>query len=288
MKSFIGVDWGTSNCRAYLFDGEAVVDKMESDQGVLNVENFQSTIEDLLEKWSKVPVLFSGMVGSSIGWVEASYQRVPLPYNRILSSLMDIKSHWNREAYILGGLDYAPNALEYNVMRAEKNFAIVGFVRTDSRREPRCFVGYALETYVRVNDREIHSFQTFLTGSFFSFKNIPSLQVLWRNIKSIFEWCAKIKRWICSPISFLQDHLRYHKKYPILEHFLSGLLIGTELRTIPSEYISNTVLVGSATLLPLYKACFAYLYKSTPRCFISDQCNIEGYVQSAKYLRWIS
>ena len=70
--------------------------------------------------------------------------------------------------------------------------------------------------------------------------------------------------------------------------FLSGLLIGTELRTIPPKYVSNTILIGSPTLLPLYKACFAYLYESTPRCFVSDQCNINGYVEIAKYLRWIS
>ena len=288
MKSFIGVDWGTSNCRAYLFDGETVVDKMESDQGVLNVENFQSTIEDLLEKWSKVPVLFSGMVGSSIGWVEASYQRVPLPYNRILSSLMDIKSHWNREAYILGGLDYAPNALEYNVMRGEE-LQLLGLQEQIQEESLVVLLG-THSKHVRVNAREIHSFQTFLTGELFSLLQKYSIFAgpLEEHQIDFLSGVQKSKDGTLLSNLFSSRSLTLSHQISYPRAFLSGLLIGTELRTIPSEYVSNTVLVGSATLLPLYKACFEFLYESTPRCFVSDQCNIEGYVQSAKYLRWIS
>ena len=144
--------------------------------------------------------------------------------------------------------------------------------------------------HVRVNHQEILSFQTFLTGELFSLLQKYSIFAgpLEEHQIDFLNGVQKSKDGTLLSNLFSSRSLALSQKISYPRAFLSGLLIGTELRTIPSEYISNTVLVGSATLLPLYKACFAYLYKSTPRCFVSDQCNIEGYVQSAKYLRWIS
>ena len=288
MKSFIGVDWGTSNCRAYLFENETVIDKIESGKGILNVEDFPRTIEDLLEKWPNVPVLFSGMVGSSIGWVEASYQRLPLSYSQILSSLMDINSYWNREAYILGGLDCVPNTLAYNVMRGEE-LQLLGLQRHIQDDSIVVLLG-THSKHVHANHQEILSFQTFLTGELFSLLQKHSIFAgpLEDDQKDFLSGVEKSKDGTLLSNLFFSRSLSLSRTISYPRAFLSGLLIGTELRAIPSEYISNTILVGSATLLPLYKICFEYLYESTPQCFVSDECNIKGYIEFAKYLRWIS
>jgi 2-dehydro-3-deoxygalactonokinase len=281
---FIGVDWGTTNFRAYLFSDGKVVDKIENSNGILNVDDFPKIIANTLDDWPDIPIVFSGMIGSSIGWIETSYQHLPLPYTKILSGACHVSEKLNREAYILGGLDYRKDESSYDVMRGEE-LQLLGlqpYIQQDS-------VAVLLGTHskhVRLNTEEILSFQTYLTGEMFS--------LLQKN--SIFagpiEYCETdfLTGVHTSEKGTLLSNLFSTRSLSLLgtithpRAFLSALLIGTELRALPISEISSIIFVGSPTLLPLYKKAFSILYNKIPLCLPTEQCNINGYKSVAGHL----
>lgn len=84
--NWIGLDWGTSNLRAFAVDeaGE-IVDEKTSDRGMgrLEPQQFEPAMMELIAAWLEVdtqtPVFACGMVGARQGWFEADYRKVPCP-----------------------------------------------------------------------------------------------------------------------------------------------------------------------------------------------------------------
>ncbi len=79
---WVAIDWGTSNFRAWLLAGNAVLDKRSASCGLLHIEpgQFDATLKTLLGEWvadSSPMIVMAGMVGSQQGWYEVDY--CPLP-----------------------------------------------------------------------------------------------------------------------------------------------------------------------------------------------------------------
>ena len=86
----IGLDWGTSSCRAYLLGGPpqdqgavlaeaarpAALLSLGGDPAAFN-EVFEGVCGEWLDAWPDLPVIACGMVGSRQGWVEAPYRELP-------------------------------------------------------------------------------------------------------------------------------------------------------------------------------------------------------------------
>jgi len=67
---FIAVDWGTTNRRAYLIDGDGkCVDEFEDAKGVLAVQSgaFPGAVAEIRQRLADKPLLLAGMVGSNRG-----------------------------------------------------------------------------------------------------------------------------------------------------------------------------------------------------------------------------
>ena len=82
--ALIGVDWGTSNFRAFLLDASgAILDRRSGPHGIMTVSDgdFAQTLARRIGDWlsdGRLPILMSGMIGSRQGWVEAPYVATPL------------------------------------------------------------------------------------------------------------------------------------------------------------------------------------------------------------------
>ena len=78
-QTFIAVDWGTTNRRAWRIAGGVVAQEFEDSRGVLSVDKaaFPAAVAEIRERLGDHPLLMAGMVGSNRGWVEAPY--VPCP-----------------------------------------------------------------------------------------------------------------------------------------------------------------------------------------------------------------
>jgi len=86
----IGVDWGSTSFRAYLFDQDAnLIDSHSSNSGIKTVDSaqFEQTLFNLIGPWltDNSVVLFSGMITSKLGWVETPYLPLPAKLDRLLT-----------------------------------------------------------------------------------------------------------------------------------------------------------------------------------------------------------
>src|SRR5215470_637394 len=89
----IGLDWGTTACRAYLIGVEGVVLGRAGGPGILKVEQggFGVWLDSMIGGWiatqGVVPIVLSGMIGSRQGWHEAPYARCPAGADDLVQAL---------------------------------------------------------------------------------------------------------------------------------------------------------------------------------------------------------
>ncbi|HEX7116469.1 MAG TPA: 2-dehydro-3-deoxygalactonokinase [Steroidobacter sp.] len=80
-NTFIGVNWGSTNFRAFLIGAEgATLDEYAAPAGVtvLDREGMAATMNALAARWPQLgPVYASGMIGSNVGWLEVPYAEAP-------------------------------------------------------------------------------------------------------------------------------------------------------------------------------------------------------------------
>ncbi|WP_170065785.1 2-dehydro-3-deoxygalactonokinase [Novosphingobium guangzhouense] len=88
--SFIAVDWGTTNRRAYVIEGGEVASTERDDQGILSVPagGFPAAVADLRARHGGLPMLLAGMVGSNRGWHDAGYVTAPAGIAEIAANLV--------------------------------------------------------------------------------------------------------------------------------------------------------------------------------------------------------
>src|SRR5215470_3156045 len=93
----IGLDWGTTSCRAYLIGADgAVLERQLDGPGILKAEgHFGPWLDSMIGSWiathGVAPVILSGMIGSRQGWKEASYARCPAGAADIVMALAQIE-----------------------------------------------------------------------------------------------------------------------------------------------------------------------------------------------------
>lgn len=117
----IGLDWGSSSCRAYLMgEGGGVISERREQSGVMAVTAraaasgapyevaFEQTFERLCGEWLAnhpgLPVIACGMVGSNHGWAEAEYRSVPADLAAIGIVLTPVRTRTGATVHIIPGL----------------------------------------------------------------------------------------------------------------------------------------------------------------------------------------
>tara|TARA_R110002167_G_scaffold17426_10_gene66522 strand:+ start:677 stop:1561 length:885 start_codon:yes stop_codon:yes gene_type:complete len=159
---FIGVDWGTTNLRAWTIDAHGVAlgaRTSEAGMGGLTQDGFGPALDDLIAGWPSLPVLACGMVGARQGWVEAPYVRSPGSSEALAGALVAVPGR--ADTWIVPGvaLRDASGAL-VDVMRGEETQAI-GVAGT----EPSLLLCPGTHgKWIETGDGEVRDFQTFMTG----------------------------------------------------------------------------------------------------------------------------
>ena len=118
-EGFIAVDWGTTNRRAYLIDGDgACAEEFEDGRGILSVAHggFPDAVAEIRERLGDQPLLMAGMIGSNRGWVEAPYVPCPAGLDDLAAALAWAEP--GRTA-IVPGVSYDA-ATRADVMRGEE------------------------------------------------------------------------------------------------------------------------------------------------------------------------
>ena len=175
----IGLDWGTSNLRAFLLGADgSVIAQRERPWGILalpapaSAGGFEQALHGIAEDWlashPAAPLIACGMVGSAQGWREAPYVRCPATAIDLAARVTEVRSaggHWLR---IVPGMVFdQPDELP-DVMRGEET-QVVGALDGDGPRGACCFVLPGTHAkWVLVREGRIESFTTAMTGELYA------------------------------------------------------------------------------------------------------------------------
>ena len=79
--SFVGVNWGSTNFRAYLIGADgAALDDYSAPAGIVTLDRpgMAATMNTVALRWPHTSTVYgSGMIGSNVGWTEVPYAEAP-------------------------------------------------------------------------------------------------------------------------------------------------------------------------------------------------------------------
>jgi 2-dehydro-3-deoxygalactonokinase len=279
--ALVGLDWGTSSLRAYLFDtAGAVAERRARPWGIQALPAggfpaaFQGTVGDWLDRAPGLPVIACGMVGSRQGWREAAYVACPLDLRDLAGGLLHAETECGRLAIVPGVIQ--PGDVP-DVMRGEET-QLMGAVAADPATAEDC-LGVLPGTHskwVTLRAGRITEFTTFITGELFatlrdhSLLGRPAREAgLESSAAARAEAFARGVRAACDAGSrgvagllFTARTLWLTGSLPAAEtlDYLSGLLVGDEVRGMIAGRDGGgppLVLVGAAELCDRYRAALA-------------------------------
>lgn len=271
--ALITIDWGTTSFRAWRVCHEGtVLDERQSPSGILSVKDgsFEDRFEALLGDWlaanPAAPVIASGMIASRTGWVEAPY--APLPAgNRALAGLL--RRHVTargRVIYFVPGTACNPREGLPDVMRGEET-EVMGYLADRDETDGLIVLPGTHSKWVVAENGEITGFETFMTGELYAVLSDHS--ILGRLMSkghaspSAFRQGVDVARSegsILGKLFSARTQVLFDRLQPEeVPDYLSGLLIGEEVRTGISRYgLERPItLIGRGDLAERYLVAFS-------------------------------
>ncbi len=263
----LAVDWGTSSLRGALLDTDGqVLEERAVERGILTVPAgaFASVLRAHFDDWLGAPgtiCLISGMAGSRQGWVEAPYCACPAGFDEVAAQLAWIEP--GRIA-IVPGLRCAHDGVP-DVMRGEEVqiFGAMALLGTD---EGTFVLPGTHSKWATVRGGRVTAFRTCMTGEFYALLSTQSILARTMDAAAPLDRPAFIdgvRRSLCDPapgllhLAFSARTLALFERMRATElpSYLSGLLIGDELRVQPAETV--VTLIGNAALTERYALALA-------------------------------
>lgn len=262
----IGLDWGTTSCRAYLIGADGVLARITDGPGILRVENggFGAALDAMIGGWTSIhgtlPVILSGMIGSRQGWVEARYARCPASVDDIMKALALI-AHADLSISLVPGLSTENEAMP-DVMRGEET-QIFGALALSGRDDGLFLLPGTHSKWAEVGSRRIVSFRTFMTGEVFGAlkehtilgrlmrEGAPDAEAFARGVRegaALGSAGALLNRVFATRTYRLMDRLTD----TALSDYLSGLLIGAEVAEAMLKKQSAVTIIASPALAHRY------------------------------------
>ena len=272
-RHLLALDWGSSTLRAAWLDehGQAIEERSFA-RGVLTVPpgKFPEVFANCVGDWMQRPdalCLMSGMVGSQQGWQQTAYCACPAGFDDIAAKLSWIEP--GRIAIVPGlccdhaGLaDSEDLATIPDVMRGEET-QILGALQRSDIQDGLLVLPGTHSKWAHVQGGKIQHFSTFMTGEFYALLRQHS--ILSRTLPAVddaIDWSAFDQGLALAnrSTSLLQSAfsvrvLSLFDRLPAASRssYLSGLVIGEELRAQVLSSSSNVVLVGADALTQRYE-----------------------------------
>jgi 2-dehydro-3-deoxygalactonokinase len=169
----IGLDWGTSSCRAYLMRADGtVLETRAGGEGILAVPagGFDAVLAAKVAGWREahgpLPMIASGMIGSRQGWREASYVECPAGLPELARGLLAFETD-SGTLRLVPGVSCRSRDGTPDVVRGEET-QVMGLPEAASAG-PRWFVLPGTHSkWMLVAERRIVRFLTFMTGEVYA------------------------------------------------------------------------------------------------------------------------
>ncbi|SHE47565.1 2-dehydro-3-deoxygalactonokinase [Fodinibius roseus] len=300
---FLSCDWGTSSFRLRLVasDTGSVITAIKDKTGIKEIykrwtayggelsriDFYQSFLMQKVEELKSTspvavdypPVILSGMASSSIGIKELAY--APLPFElddpNLNIEMVAATDRFPCDLYLVSGLCSSDD-----VMRGEET-ELLGLHSTLNISEGLFLLAGTHSKHVVVEDRTVISFKTYMTGELFDI--ISSQSILSASVAEDMDSAAAPGRDFKKGVEEAQQKNLLHSLFGIRARdllrdtsdkgsnydFLSGLLIGTELKEMKPAARTPIILWGSSRLQQYYAAALDVLGRKVIRPEIKEE-----------------
>ena len=306
----VSCDWGTSEFRLRLINiaEDIVVGEIISSEGVLNIHNrwaadsqkitlkkfylelLLKQIELLLENnstdFKDVPIIISGMASSSIGIEELPYANIPfaLDGKNAVLKFMEKNADFPYDLLLISGVREIAD-----VMRGEETqmIGIAQMVELMKLTEDAiCIFPGTHSKHIKISNGNIVSFKTYITGELFQLLSTKSVlkgsvsnehndKVMDEmNLKSFYKGIDQsgnngnlLNKLFSVRTNDLFDLLSHQENF----FYLSGLLIGCEIRSLEQEPSAQIILCSGNSMFLLYQLAIEKLNFGHPAIFIQPE-----------------
>ncbi|QDO96008.1 2-dehydro-3-deoxygalactonokinase [Ferrovibrio terrae] len=269
----IGIDWGSSGFRAYRLSDDGILrERRTAASGIASLTPtdyavvLQQQIGDWLRDEPTTPVLLSGMVGSRQGWREAAYAECPAGMSELAANFCPVDLGGGRQADIVPGLSCRGANGNPDVMRGEET-QIFGL---DLPAEATLCMPGTHSKHVQIRDGRIAGFATAMTGEVFALLKSHGLiaamlapadskpeELDTAAFESGLALSGQPGGLLHHIFSVRTRRLFNELSAEAAAHYLSGILIGHELRA--TAWAGQVVIVGTGGLAMRYRKAFAFL-----------------------------
>lgn len=270
--NYIAVDWGSSNFRAMRVQDGNIVATVQSSAGVgrfadkaeLNAV-LANEMKRLGSNYSEdLPVMMCGMIGSNLGICDVGYRNLPLSIKALKSRGVQVDAELPNPTYIKPGIACRDS---WDVCRGEE-LQILGAA---SRFDSEVFVAAGTHSkWVQVDksgtEPVVTKLHTFMTGEMYKLlldhslvgKGLPeqeeSNELFIRGIEAAKAMASEQRDIITELFKCRARYVLGQIEAKHTASYLSGLLIGHEVRSMAPRTDKAITLIGSDALLPRYRA----------------------------------
>ena len=241
-------------------------------------------------------MIISGMASSSVGFISIPYAEVPLPVDGsgLKTALIRATHQFDHDCLVISGVK-----TDDDIMRGEET-QLIGCINPASAPvKNRLFIFPGTHSkHIRVKGNQITGFKTYMTGELFDLlsnksilKNSIETTMLSEDnklpafIKGVRDAVAGnlLHSAFNTRINHLFDKLSKEENFS----YLSGLLIGTELKDLLTEDAKVTLISG-AHLAPWYCRALDELgIQYTFSTNMADSATVKGQIKIGRQLKFI-
>ena len=271
MQRLIAIDWGTSSLRGALIENGSVAEVAEERtfaRGILTIEpgGFPAVFESCFGDWMTPDALclIAGMAGSQQGWLEAPYCPCPAGFDDVAARLAWIVPE---RIAIVPGLSIDTGGIP-DVMRGEET-QIFGALQLLDLNNARLVLPGTHSKWVTVIDSRITHFSSWMTGEFYALLRQHS--ILARTLPAAdpphdadaFEQGVTValrgEGLLHTAFSTRTLALFQRMSADALPSYLSGLVIGEELRGQHLQRGDTVIVMGAEALAARYEQALRLL-----------------------------
>jgi 2-dehydro-3-deoxygalactonokinase len=270
MTEFVAVDWGSTTLRAALVaqDGR-VIEERSAQRGILSVPAgaFAEALQLTCGEWLQDPgrlCLISGMAGSRQGWREVPYCACPAGFDDLKRQVAWIDSPFvSARIGIVPGLSCEHHGVP-DVMRGEETQIFGALSLLGGADGGRFVLPGTHSKWVRVQEGKVLGFATFMTGELYALLRTYSIlartlppddgpldaEAFTRGVAQARSSGSLLRS------AFSTRTLALFQRQPphVMPSYLSGLLIGEELRAQQFDASDGTItVIGSQQLTLRYE-----------------------------------
>lgn len=266
--TWIAVDWGSTNLRAWRMQGREVTAAAQAPTGAIALDppEFEPALLAVISPWladgSVTDVLVCGMAGARGGWQEAAYAAVPCP--PVPAEFTRVRAHDPRlSVHILPGLSQDSPA---DVMRGEET-QLAGLLASEPRFDGVVCLPGTHTKWVHLSASEVVSFASYMTGELFSL--LATHSVLRKTLategwdeaaflEAVDETLSRPERMAARLFPLRAEALLHDLSPETARARLSGLLLGAELAGARPYWLGrDVVIIGADRLARAYRAALA-------------------------------